>query len=68
MCAKNKIKNTKGAAKRFSYTGSGKIKRHQSSKGHLLTVKTKKRKRKLRRVATVDKADQKNIEKLLPNG
>ena len=43
-----KIKTNRGAAKRFSKTGSGKIKRRQSFKNHILTKKSAKRKRHLR--------------------
>jgi large subunit ribosomal protein L35 len=61
-----KSKTNKSAAKRFKRTASGKINRRKSLKGHLLTSKTRKRKRGLRRATTVDKADAKRMGRLLP--
>ncbi|HEX9445414.1 MAG TPA: 50S ribosomal protein L35 [Candidatus Binatia bacterium] len=61
-----KIKSNRGAMKRFRVTGTGKIKRSRGFKGHLLSAKSKKRKRKLRKGALVSPADQKNIRKLIP--
>ena len=61
-----KIKTNRGAAKRFSKTGSGKIKRRQSFKNHILTKKSAKRKRHLRGVELIAKADVAAIKKLLP--
>jgi len=61
-----KIKTNKSAAKRFSFTKKGKIKRRQSFSRHLATAKTAKRKRKLRRAGLVDKADAGRIKKLMP--
>jgi large subunit ribosomal protein L35 len=52
--------------KRFRLTGSGKIKRAKGFKGHLLSSKNKKRKRRLRKGALVSAAEQKNIRKLIP--
>ncbi|MDA1314813.1 MAG: 50S ribosomal protein L35 [Acidobacteria bacterium] len=43
-----KQKSHRGACKRFKLTGSGKVKRNHSMKSHILTKKTRKRKRKLR--------------------
>ncbi len=63
-----KIKTNRSAAKRFTFTRKGKIKRRQSFGRHLATSKSAKRKRQLRRVALVDKADAKRIRKLLPYG
>ena len=48
-----KMKTHKGAKKRFKVTGSGKIKRFRAFKSHILTKKDAKRKRRLRRAATV---------------
>ena len=48
-----KMKSHRGARKRFSITGSGKVKRHKAFKSHILTKKTSKRKRNLRRPAMV---------------
>ena len=61
-----KSKTNKSAAKRFKRTGTGKIVRRNSLKGHLLTSKTRKRKRGLRRSTIVDKADAKRMGRLLP--
>ncbi len=61
-----KIKTNRGAAKRFKKTGTGKIKRSHAFTSHILTPKTTKRKRKLRKGATVAAVDLKNIAKLIP--
>ena len=61
-----KMKSHSGSAKRFSRTGSGKIKRHKANKSHILTSKTTKRKRQLRRADEVDSADVPRVERLLP--
>jgi large subunit ribosomal protein L35 len=60
-----KIKTNPGAKKRFSLTGTGKIKRKHAYKSHILTKKSKKRKRNLGYYTSVDKADRKNIKLLL---
>jgi large subunit ribosomal protein L35 len=60
-----KVKTNSGAKKRFSLTGTGKIKRKHAFKSHILTKKTKKRKRALGYATIVDKTDQKNIKLLL---
>lgn len=59
------MKSNSGALKRFSLTGSGKIKRKHAFKRHILTKKAKKQKRNLGYFAIVDKADQSNIKLLL---
>lgn len=61
-----KIKTNRGAAKRFKKTASGKIKRSHAFTSHILTSKTKKRKRQLRSGAIVAAVDAKNIAKLIP--
>jgi len=61
-----KIKTHRGAAKRFKLTKSGKVKRHKAYKGHILTKKSAKRKRHLRKGTTLTPADEKRIKKLLP--
>ena len=61
-----KIKTNRGAAKRFKKTGTGKIKRSHAFTSHILTSKTRKRKRNLRHGTTVAALDQKNIAKLIP--
>lgn len=61
-----KMKTHKGAAKRFKKTGTGKVKRRKAFKSHILTKKTPKRKRNLRKPTTMSSADQKRMKKLLP--
>ncbi|TYP49812.1 50S ribosomal protein L35 [Thermosediminibacter litoriperuensis] len=61
-----KIKTHRGAAKRFDLTKKGKIKRAKAYKSHLLTHKSNKRKRHLRKPALVSKADYKRIKQLIP--
>jgi large subunit ribosomal protein L35 len=60
-----KMKTNSGAAKRFSLTGSGKIKRKHAYKRHILTKKGTKQKRNLTYFSLVDKADLKNVQLLL---
>ncbi len=60
-----KMKTNPGAKKRFSLTGSGKIKRKHAYKSHILTKKSTKRKRNLAYFGQVDKADQNNVKLLL---
>ncbi|MGI6323441.1 MAG: 50S ribosomal protein L35 [Bacteroidales bacterium] len=60
-----KMKTNPGAKKRFSLTGTGKIKRKHAFKSHILTKKSTKRKRNLTYFGQVDKADEKNIKLLL---
>ncbi len=59
------MKTNPGAKKRFKLTGTGKIKRKHAFKSHILTKKSKKRKRNLTYFGVVDKADEKNIKRLL---
>lgn len=61
-----KIKTHRGAAKRFSLTKKGKIKRAKAYKSHILTKKSPKRKRNLRKVTYVSAVEAKNIKKLIP--
>ena len=61
-----KMKTHSGASKRFKVTGTGKIKRKQAFKSHLLTKKSNKRKRDLRKDAIVHKTNKKAVKKLLP--
>jgi len=61
-----KMKSHSGSAKRFKRTGSGKIVRHKANKSHILTTKTTKRKRQLRRTEEVAAADLPRVERLLP--
>jgi large subunit ribosomal protein L35 len=60
-----KVKTNSGAKKRFSLTGSGKIKRKHAFKSHILTKKSTKRKRNLTYAGLVNKTDEKNIKLLL---
>ncbi len=60
-----KIKTNSGAKKRFSFTGTGKIKRRHAYKSHILTKKTKKQKRNLRKITLVDKSNLNSIRLLL---
>ena len=64
--AKQKMKSHRGACKRFKITGSGKVKRNKAYKSHILTKKTTKRKRNLRKAALVDSTNVKNMKKILP--
>ena len=61
-----KLKTHRGAAKRFRKTASGKFKRGQSFKRHILTSKTTKRKRALRKSVLVSEADHAKLERMLP--
>jgi large subunit ribosomal protein L35 len=60
-----KMKTNSGAKKRFSLTGTGKIKRKHAFKRHILTKKTKKQKLALTHDAIVSKADVNNVKFLL---
>ncbi|MFQ5823691.1 MAG: 50S ribosomal protein L35 [bacterium] len=60
-----KLKSNRGAVKRFKLTGSGKIKRFKSCKSHILTKKTRKRKRKLRHSSLIASVDEKRVNKML---
>ena len=61
-----KMKTSRAAAKRFKVTGTGKLKRAKAYKSHILTKKTTKRKRNLRKATVVDSTNLKNIKKALP--
>ena len=61
-----KMKTNKGAAKRFKVTKKGLVKKAKCFRGHLLTWKSRKRKRKLGRQSYCFKSEAKNIKKLLP--
>jgi large subunit ribosomal protein L35 len=63
-----KIKTNRSAAKRFKKTGTGKFVYRKSHASHILTKKTTKRKRTLRKGHIIDKANIKEIKLLLPNG
>jgi large subunit ribosomal protein L35 len=61
-----KMKSNSGAKKRFKVTGSGKVKRKKAGKRHILTKKSNKRKRQLRKATIVDKADVKSVKRMIP--
>ena len=61
-----KQKTSRAAAKRFKLTGTGKLKRNKAYKRHILTKKTTKNKRNLRKQAIVDATNVKNMKKILP--
>ena len=60
-----KVKTNSAAKKRFTFTGTGKIKRRHAYKSHILTKKSKKRKRNLGKMSIVDKANLPIVKKLL---
>lgn len=60
-----KMKTNSGAKKRFTLTGSGKIKRKHAFKSHILTKKTKKQKRNLTHAGLVDSANVKSVREML---
>jgi len=62
----SKIKTHKGAAKRFSLTKSGKVKRSKAFRRHILNKKSTKTKRHLRKGGYLAVADEKNIKTLIP--
>jgi large subunit ribosomal protein L35 len=61
-----KIKTHSGAAKRFKLTKSGKVKRAHAYKNHILTKKSTKRKRGLRKGTYADKTNAPTLKRLLP--
>ena len=60
-----KVKTNSAAKKRFSFTGSGKIKRRHAFHSHILTKKTKKQKRNLLGSTIVDSTNTKQLRDLL---
>ena len=61
-----KMKTNSGSKKRFTLTGTGKIKRKHAFHSHILTKKTTKRKRNLRKSALVDETNVKTMKKIMP--
>lgn len=61
-----KQKTSRAAAKRFKKTGTGKLKRSKAYKSHILTKKSAKTKRNLRKPAMTDSTNVKNMKKILP--
>ncbi|MBQ2441009.1 MAG: 50S ribosomal protein L35 [Paludibacteraceae bacterium] len=60
-----KVKTNSGAKKRFTLTGTGKIKRKHAFKSHILTKKTKKQKRNLTHFTLVDTSNVRSVRELL---
>jgi large subunit ribosomal protein L35 len=60
-----KMKTHRGAKKRLKKTASGKLKRRRAYKSHILTKKTQKRKRRLRKPDLVHKGEAKRLHKIL---
>jgi len=60
-----KVKTNSGAKKRFTLTGTGKIKRNHAYHSHILTKKTKKQKRNLVHIAIVDKTNLRQVKELM---
>ena len=61
-----KVKTSRAAAKRFKTTGTGKLKRMKAYKSQILTKKSAKRKRNLRKATITDSTNVKNMKKILP--
>ena len=61
-----KMKTSRAAAKRFKVTGSCKLVRNKAYKSHILTKKSQKRKRNLRKQTVVDATNVKSMKKILP--
>jgi large subunit ribosomal protein L35 len=61
-----KIKTNRSANKRFKLTGTGKIKRRRAYASHILTTKSPKQKRRLRKSTFISGVDKKNIKRLIP--
>lgn len=60
-----KMKSNRGAMKRFKVSSSGKIKRNKAYKSHILTKKTRKRKRDLRTGTFISSADERRVKKMI---
>lgn len=61
-----KMKTNRAAAKRFKKTGTGQLKRNKAYKSHILTKKSQKRKRNLRKATVTDATNAKVMKKALP--
>lgn len=61
-----KVKTNRSAAKRFKVTGTGKLKRNKAYKRHILTKKSAKTKRNLRKATMTDSTNVKNMKKITP--
>ena len=61
-----KVKTKRAAAKRFKKTGTGELKRMKAYKSHILTKKSAKRKRNLRKSTLTDATNIKTMKKIMP--
>ena len=61
-----KMKTNRGAAKRFKVTGTGKVDYSKSNASHILTKKSSKRKRRLRKSGLIDKSNKDMVKRLIP--
>jgi len=61
-----KMKSNSGAKKRFSFTGTGRVKRNKAYRRHILTKKSPTQKRRLRGSTLVDKTQEHQIKAMLP--
>ena len=61
-----KLKTHKGAAKRFKKTGTGKVVRHHSFARHILTSKSRSRKRRLKQSVVADPTNQPALKRMIP--
>lgn len=61
-----KVKTKRGVAKRIKKTGTGKYMKMKANKSHILTKKSTKRKRKLRKAVQVDKGNSRKIKQIAP--
>jgi large subunit ribosomal protein L35 len=61
-----KMKSNSGAKKRFKRTASGKVKRHKAFRSHILSSKSQKRKRHLRKATLVSTQEEKKISRMIP--
>ena len=62
------MKTRKAASKRYSFTGSGKVKYKKQGLRHILTKKSTKRKRNLRKTGILSEAETAKVKKLMPYG
>ena len=61
-----KLKTHKGASKRFKKTGTGKVVRHHAFSRHILTSKSRSRKRRLKQGVVADPTDQAKLRRMIP--
>jgi large subunit ribosomal protein L35 len=62
------MKSNSGAKKRFRFTGTGKVRHSKAFASHILTKKSRKRKRRLRAMVTADATTAKQVNEMLPYG